>query len=58
MLEGAVELHTDLYEPVRLEAGDSIYYDARMGHLCVSVSAEDALVLWIPVGSGERPTPV
>jgi transcriptional regulator with XRE-family HTH domain len=58
VLEGAVELHTDLYEPVRLEAGDSIYYDARMGHLCVSVSPEDALVLWIPVGSGERPASV
>lgn len=53
VLEGAVELHTDLYEPVRLEAGDSIYYDAQMGHVCISVSPEDALVLWVPVGSGK-----
>jgi transcriptional regulator with XRE-family HTH domain len=50
VLEGAVELHTEFYEPVRLERGDSIYYDARMGHVCLSVSAEDALVLWVPVG--------
>jgi transcriptional regulator with XRE-family HTH domain len=51
VLEGAVELHTEFYEPVRLERGDSIYYDARMGHICLSVSAEDALVLWVPVGA-------
>jgi transcriptional regulator with XRE-family HTH domain len=57
VLEGAVELHTELYEPVRLEAGDSIYYDAQMGHICISVSPEDALVLWLPVGSGERSVP-
>lgn len=49
VLEGAVELHTEFYEPVRLAAGDSIYYDAQMGHFCLSVSVEDALVLWIPI---------
>ncbi len=56
VLEGAVELHTELYEPVRLAAGDSIYYDAKMGHLCISVSAEDALVLWVPLRAGKLPT--
>jgi transcriptional regulator with XRE-family HTH domain len=51
VLEGTVELHSEFYEPVVLERGDSIYYDAQMGHLCVSVSAEDALVLWVSVRS-------
>ena len=32
VVEGVVELHTDLYAPVRLEAGDSIYFDSGMGH--------------------------
>jgi transcriptional regulator with XRE-family HTH domain len=47
VLEGTIELHTELYEPVRMEVGDSAYFDARMGHLCISLSAEDALVLWV-----------
>lgn len=56
VLEGAVELHTEFYEPVVLTAGDSIYYDAQMGHLCITVSAEDALVLWVPIrGAPRRP---
>jgi transcriptional regulator with XRE-family HTH domain len=49
VLEGAVELHTEFYEAVTLSEGDSIYYDAGMGHICISVSPEDALVLWVPV---------
>lgn len=47
VLEGDVELHTEHYRPLRLSAGDSVYYDASMGHCCVSVSEEDALVLWV-----------
>jgi transcriptional regulator with XRE-family HTH domain len=54
VLQGAVELHTEFYEKVTLEEGDSIYYDAGMGHICISVSPEDALVLWVPV----RPTKI
>jgi quercetin dioxygenase-like cupin family protein len=42
-------LHTEFYEAVTLSEGDSIYYDAGMGHLCISVSPKDALVLWVPV---------
>jgi transcriptional regulator with XRE-family HTH domain len=51
VLEGTVELHTEFYEPVTLEEGDSIYYDAQMGHICISVSPRDAIVLWVPVAS-------
>jgi transcriptional regulator with XRE-family HTH domain len=32
VLEGAVELHTEYYAPVILKAGESIYFDSRMGH--------------------------
>lgn len=56
VLEGAVELHTEFYEPVVLETGDSIYYDAQMGHLCISLSPSDALVLWVSFrGTSRRP---
>lgn len=50
VLEGEIELHTEYYEPVRLNAGDSTYYDAAMGHCLVSVSEGDALVLWVTAG--------
>ena len=35
------------YEPVVMAVGDSMYYDANMGHALVSLSEKDALVLWI-----------
>ncbi|MFV2051884.1 helix-turn-helix domain-containing protein [Aliiroseovarius sp. YM-037] len=47
VLEGEVELHTEHYRPLRLSAGDSVYYDSGMGHCCVSVSNDDARVLWV-----------
>jgi transcriptional regulator with XRE-family HTH domain len=50
VISGAVELHTDLYAPIRLEPGDSVYYDAVMAHAYVSVSVEDARILNIVAG--------
>lgn len=47
VLSGTVVLHTEHYRPLTMEAGDSIYYDSGMGHCCVSVSDEDAVVLWV-----------
>jgi DNA-binding Xre family transcriptional regulator/quercetin dioxygenase-like cupin family protein len=32
VLEGAVMFHTELYSPVLLEVGDSVYFDSSMGH--------------------------
>ncbi|GHF64380.1 helix-turn-helix domain-containing protein [Seohaeicola zhoushanensis] len=55
VLTGAVELHSDLYAPIRLEAGDSAYYDAGMGHALISVSEEDATLLNIVTGGGGLP---
>ena len=32
---GAVDVHTEHYEPVRLEVGDSLYLDSQMAHAYV-----------------------
>ena len=47
VLEGEVQLLTEFYEPATLVVGDSAYYDATMGHLVISTSKQDALLLWI-----------
>ncbi len=47
VLTGIVRLYTEFYEPVELKRGDSAYYDASMGHNVVSVSEEDATILWV-----------
>lgn len=47
VLTGVIELHTEFYEPVEMRRGDSAYYDATMGHNVISVSAEDATILWV-----------
>src|SRR5688572_32820860 len=48
VLEGPVEIHTEFYEPVVLQTGESIYIDSTMGHAYVAPKGhEDALVLGI-----------
>jgi transcriptional regulator with XRE-family HTH domain len=47
VLTGVVRLYTEFYEPIELRRGDSAYYDATMGHNVVSLSAEDAMILWV-----------
>ena len=47
VLTGVVTLYTEFYEPIEMRRGDSAYYDASMGHNVVSVSAEDASILWV-----------
>ena len=47
VLTGVVQLYTEFYEPVELRRGDSAYYDATMGHNVISLSAEDATILWV-----------
>lgn len=47
VLSGEIELHTEHYEPTRLRQGDGCYFDSSMGHACISVSNNDAVVLWI-----------
>ena len=50
VLEGAVDLHTDLYAPVRLETGDSIYFDSGMGHAYLAAAPGVCRVLSICSG--------
>lgn len=45
VLSGAIEVHTEFYEPFTLKAGESGYFDSSMAHLYITVSEEDALVL-------------
>lgn len=47
VLTGIVRLYSEFYEPVDLRRGDSAYYDATMGHNVISLSEEDATILWV-----------
>jgi transcriptional regulator with XRE-family HTH domain len=48
VLQGPVEIHTELYEPVVLQSGESIYIDSTMGHAYVAPKGHDeALVLGV-----------
>ncbi|MBT8154406.1 XRE family transcriptional regulator [Epibacterium ulvae] len=47
VLTGVIKLYTEFYEPIEMRRGDSAYYDATMGHNVVSVSDEDATILWV-----------
>ena len=47
VLTGVVKLYTEFYEPIEMRRGDSAYYDGTMGHNVVSLSAEDATILWV-----------
>lgn len=52
VLTGVVQFYTEYYEPIEMRRGDSAYYDATMGHNVVSVSQEDATILWVTSLSG------
>lgn len=47
VLSGSVIFYSEFYEPVELNEGDSVYYDAAMGHIVVSNSSDDAQILWV-----------
>ena len=48
VLQGPVEIHTEFYEPILLQTGESIYIDSTMGHAYVaSKGQDDALLLGI-----------
>ncbi|MBM7035194.1 helix-turn-helix domain-containing protein [Vibrio ulleungensis] len=47
ILDGEVLFYSEFYEPLAMREGDSVYYDANMGHMLVSTSTEDAQILWV-----------
>lgn len=52
VLSGSMELHSDLYAPLALKAGDSTYFDSGMAHGYVRTSAEPCTVLAVCAGQG------
>lgn len=55
VLSGTIRFFCEFYEPVTLSEGDSLYYDAGMGHICVSESERDARILWVCTPSEDLP---
>lgn len=47
VLTGTIRLYTEFYEPADMRRGDSAYYDATMGHNVISISDDDATILWV-----------
>lgn len=48
VIEGAVEIHTEFYDPVELHKGQGIYLDSSMGHAyVVGAGYEEAVVLGV-----------
>lgn len=48
VLDGRIEVHTEFYDPVVLERGESIYIDSQMGHAYVVAEGfEEATVLGV-----------
>lgn len=54
VIEGALELHTELYAPVRLEAGDAIYFDSGLAHAYIDVGSTPCRTLTICSGDESR----
>lgn len=45
VIEGEVDLHTEGYAPLRMSAGDSVYFDSSMGHAYLAVASGPCRVL-------------
>jgi transcriptional regulator with XRE-family HTH domain len=54
VLEGTVLFHTELYAPVTMRKGDSIYFDSGMGHAYLAAEAGPCRVLSICSGPESR----
>ncbi len=52
VLSGVMDLHSDLYAPLRLGPGDSVYFDSGMAHGYVRTSSEPCRVLAVCAGPG------
>lgn len=52
VLAGTMELHSDLYAPLPLGPGDSVYFDSGMAHGYVKTSSTPCKVLAVCAGPG------
>ena len=55
VLEGRAEVHTEFYDPIVLEAGESVYIDSNMGHAYIAAEGcDEALLLGVCSSSDEQ----
>lgn len=55
VVEGRVEIHTEFYDPIVLDAGQSIYIDSNMGHAYLAADGcDEAVVLGVCSSADER----
>lgn len=54
VLEGRVALHTEFYDPIVLEAGESVYIDSNMGHAYIAGEGCDEAVVLSVCSSAEE----
>jgi len=45
VLEGRMEVHTEFYDPIVLETGESVYIDSNMGHAYIAAEGCDEVLL-------------
>ena len=45
VLEGRAEVHTEFYDPIVLETGESVYIDSNMGHAYIAAAGCDEVLL-------------
>jgi hypothetical protein len=50
VLEGDLVLHSELYAPLRLKAGDGVYFDARAGYALLRDGGASCRVLLVFAG--------
>lgn len=57
VLEGDLALHTEIYAPAKLRRGEGIYFDARLPHALLNLSAAPCRALFVFAGEDETFTP-
>jgi len=57
VLEGELEFHSDLYTPLRLKEGDSIYFDSDMGHAYLNAGDRRCRLICSCAPSSDETTP-
>jgi len=50
VLEGAAIVHTDIYAPLALETGESVYFDGRIGHAILANGSAPCRALLVVAG--------
>ncbi len=54
VLEGAIKVHTEFYDPIVLGAGESIYIDSNMGHGYIAADGCDEAVVLAVCSSADE----